>query len=108
MTPRPLANPFVHEELAGATQSTGWLDAWTSQVSPYASRTVGPGHRRRGGLRPRAPGVRLLVVKGIRHDYLGRNNAADSLLVWTHHMRNINAPQLRPRRGAGGNRGCPP
>jgi len=36
----------------------------------------------------REHGVKL-VVKGTGHDYLGRSNAADSLLVWTHHMREI-------------------
>jgi FAD/FMN-containing dehydrogenase len=30
-----------------------------------------------------------LVVKGTGHDYLGRSNAPDSLLVWTHNMRRI-------------------
>src|SRR5262249_57744856 len=33
-------------------------------------------------------GLRL-VVKGTGHDYLGRSNAAGSLLVWTHAMRKI-------------------
>src|SRR5437764_14472567 len=30
-----------------------------------------------------------LVVKGTGHDYLGRSNAPDSLLVWTHEMRRV-------------------
>lgn len=36
----------------------------------------------------REHGVRL-VVKGTGHDYLGRSNAPDSLLVWTHNMRDV-------------------
>ncbi len=30
-----------------------------------------------------------LVIKGTGHDYLGRSNAPDSLLVWTHKMRQV-------------------
>ena len=30
-----------------------------------------------------------IAVKGTGHDYLGRNLAPDSLLIWTHNMRKI-------------------
>ncbi len=30
-----------------------------------------------------------LVVKGTGHDYLGRSSASNSLLIWTHHMRQV-------------------
>ncbi len=86
---KALENPFVHEDLAGATQSTGWLDAWTTEVSPYAVAAQSARDIAAAVDFAREHDVRL-VVKGTGHDYLGRNNAADSLLVWTHHMRNIN------------------
>ncbi|CAF2668844.1 unnamed protein product [Rotaria sp. Silwood2] len=31
-----------------------------------------------------------LVIKSTGHDYLGRSTAADSLLLWLHHMKNMN------------------
>jgi FAD/FMN-containing dehydrogenase len=31
-----LKNPFFNEDEPGATQTTGWLDAWAASVSPYA------------------------------------------------------------------------
>ena len=86
---KALENPFVHEGLAGATQSTGWLDAWTAAVSPYAVAATSAADISAAVDFARDNAVRL-VVKGTGHDYLGRNNAPDSLLVWTHHMRNIN------------------
>lgn len=86
---RSLQNPFVHEDHAGATQSTGWLDAWQSAVSPYAVAAESAEDIAAAVDFAREHDVRL-VVKGAGHDYLGRNNAPDSLLVWTHHMRNIN------------------
>ena len=47
-----------------------------------------------------------LVVKGTGHDYLGRSNAADSLLVWTHRMREVTFhPDFRI---AGAGTGAPP
>ncbi|WP_296946049.1 FAD-binding oxidoreductase [uncultured Massilia sp.] len=70
------------------TQSSGWQDAWVSQVSPYAvaartAQDVAAAVRfaRRHGLR--------LVVKGGGHSYLGTSNAPDSLLVWTRAMNDI-------------------
>ena len=36
----------------------------------------------------RQHGIRL-VIKGTGHDYLGRSNAPDSLLIWTHNMRDV-------------------
>lgn len=84
-----LENPFFHEDHAGATQSTGWLDAWTAAVSPYAIAAESADDIAAAVDFAREHDVRL-VVKGAGHDYLGRNTAPDSLLVWTHPMRTIN------------------
>lgn len=83
-----LRNPFWNEEQPGALQSTGWYKAWRAVASPYAvkannTRDIVEAVRFAG-----QHGIKL-VVKGTGHDYLGRNCAADSLLVWTHEMREI-------------------
>jgi FAD/FMN-containing dehydrogenase len=83
-----LRNPFVIEDHPGAFQTTGWAGAFTSEPSPHAvvaaevedivaAVEFANEHRVR------------LVVKGTGHDYLGRSSARDSLLVWTHGMREV-------------------
>lgn len=84
-----MKNPFFHEDQAGSTQSTGWMDAWQTAVSPYAVEAETAQDVAAAVDFAREHGIRL-VVKGAGHDYLGRNNAPDSLLVWTHRMRNVN------------------
>lgn len=83
-----LKNPFWNEEQPGSLQSTGWYKAWTAAASPKAVRAKQAGDIVAAVNFARDNGVRL-VVKGTGHDYLGRSNAADSLLVWTHDMREI-------------------
>ena len=83
-----LKNPFWNEEQPGAQQSTGWFEAWSAVASPYAVRAQRTEDIVAAVNFARDNGVKL-VVKGTGHDYLGRNCAADSLLVWTHDMRKI-------------------
>ena len=83
-----LKNPFWNEEQPGALQSTGWYQAWTAAASPKAVRAKQVGDIVAAVNFARDNDVKL-VVKGTGHDYLGRSNAADSLLVWTHDMREI-------------------
>jgi FAD/FMN-containing dehydrogenase len=83
-----LKNPFWNEEQPGALQSTGWYGAWTAAASPYAVRAQQTSDIVAAVNFARENNVKL-VVKGTGHDYLGRNMAPDSLLVWTHDMRNI-------------------
>ncbi len=82
------ANPYALGDDVALTQSFGWVDAWTSSPSVYAvaarnSRDVAAAvdFARRHRLR--------LVVKGGGHSYQGTSNAADSLLVWTRRMHEI-------------------
>ena len=84
-----LQNPFVIEEYPWGTQSTGWLNAWSAESSPYvvvansaADIVAAVKFAKKHHLK--------LVVKGTGHDYLGRSCAPHSLLIWTHLMRNIN------------------
>jgi len=83
-----LRNPFWNEDQPGALQTNGWLDAWENQVSPYAVAAESAADIAAAVNFARDKRVRL-VVKGTGHDYLGRSNAADSLLVWTHRMREV-------------------
>jgi FAD/FMN-containing dehydrogenase len=85
---KALRNPFFIGEQAGATQSSGWVDAWMFAPSVYAvaAKTsedvvAAVNFARQHNLR--------LVVKGGGHSYLGTSNAPDSLLVWTRAMDNI-------------------
>ena len=83
-----LASPYFIGEQPGGTQTSGWLDAWTSAPSAYAvaARTTADvvaavNFAREHDLR--------LVVKGGGHSYQGTSNSPDSLLVWTRDMHAI-------------------
>jgi FAD/FMN-containing dehydrogenase len=85
---KAMKNPYFIGDDLSLTQTTGWVDAWTSMPSAYAvaarnaadvAATVDFARERR--LR--------LVVKGGGHSYLGTSSSADSLLVWTRPMRDI-------------------
>lgn len=94
-----ILNPFELQEYSWGTQSTGWVDAWDAVPSPYvvaARKTqdivAAVNFAKKHNLK--------LVVKGTGHDYLGRSNAPDSLLVWTHHMRQIEMQDAFIPKGA--------
>lgn len=83
-----IKNPYFIGDHPALTQTSGWQDAWTSQVSAYAvpardARDVAAAVKfsRRHNLR--------LVVKGGGHSYMGASNAPDSLLVWTRAMNAV-------------------
>jgi FAD/FMN-containing dehydrogenase len=83
-----LKNTFHIGDQPALTQTSGWLDAWTSQPSAYAVAAkstadvvAAVNFARRYNLR--------LVVKGGGHSYQGTSGSPDSLLVWTRHMNDI-------------------
>jgi hypothetical protein len=85
---RELKNPYYIGDQPGLTQTSGWVDAWTSASGVYAvaaaetADVVAPVNcARENNLR--------LVVKGGGHSYQGTSNAADSLLIWTRAMNGI-------------------
>lgn len=85
---RRLKNPWYIGDNVALTQTTGWVDAWTSSPSVYAVAarnsvevTAAVNFARTHRLR--------LVVKGGGHSYQGTSNAPDSLLVWTRPMDRI-------------------
>jgi FAD/FMN-containing dehydrogenase len=85
---RELTNPYYVGDQPALTQSSGWLDAWTSAPSVYAVAAAtatdvvaAVNFARKHNLR--------LVVKGGGHSYQGTSNSADSLLIWTRHMNRV-------------------
>ncbi|HYZ71966.1 MAG TPA: FAD-binding oxidoreductase [Chthoniobacterales bacterium] len=83
-----LQNPFYIGDQPGATQSTGWVDAWMSAPSAYAIAAQTTDDVVAGVNFARTNNLRL-VVKGGAHSYLGGSNAADSLLIWTRAMNQV-------------------
>lgn len=81
-------NPYFIQNNPGATQSQGWLNAWENQQSTYAVEAANTHDIVAAVNFARLHHIKL-VIKGASHDYLGRNNAANSLLIWTHKMRDI-------------------
>ena len=83
-----LRSTFEIGDQPGLTQTSGWLDAWTSRPSAYAvaAKTTqdvvaAVNFARRHRLR--------LAVKGGGHSYQGTSAAPDSLLIWTRHMNDV-------------------
>jgi len=96
-----MKNPYFIGEQAGGTQTSGWLEGWTSAPSAYAvviRRTedvvAAVNFARDNNLR--------LVVKGGGHSYQGTSNAADSLLIWTREMNQVTLHDSFVAEGCGG------
>ena len=85
---RNLRNPFFILDHANLTQTSGWVDAWTSRPSAYAVAAKSASDVAAAVNFAREHKLRL-VVKGAGHSYQGTSDAPDSLLVWTHHMQDI-------------------
>jgi FAD/FMN-containing dehydrogenase len=85
---KDLQNPFYIGDQPGATQTTGWVDAWMSAPSVYAIAAQTTDDVVAGVNFARTNHLRL-VVKGGGHSYVGGSNAADSLLIWTRAMNKV-------------------
>src|ERR1043166_158187 len=85
---RASSNPFALQDDPAATESRGWLGAWDGKPRAYAVAAENAQDVAHAVAFAREHHLKL-VVKGTGHDYLGRSNAPDSLLVWTHPMRQI-------------------
>lgn len=85
---RNLKNPYYIGDHPALTQTSGWLDAWTSSPSVYAVTAEETADVVAAVDFARERNVRL-VVKGGGHSYQGTSNAPDSLLVWTRRMNDI-------------------
>ncbi|HTS43025.1 MAG TPA: FAD-binding oxidoreductase [Puia sp.] len=85
---RNIKNPYYVGDSPVITQTSGWLDAWSSSPSVYtvaakntADVVAAVNFARENNLR--------LVVRGGGHSYQGTSNAPDSLMIWTRAMDNI-------------------
>ncbi len=85
---RQLKNPYWIGDEPGLTQTLGWIDAWTSRPSLMAVAAESTADVTAAVQFANANRIPL-VVKGGGHSYFGNSNRADSLLVWTRHLRNI-------------------
>ena len=83
-----LRNPYFIGDNVALTQTLGYTDAWTSQPSVYAVKAQSAADVAAAVVFAREHKLRL-VVKGGGHSYLGTSNAADSMLVWTRAMHDI-------------------
>jgi FAD/FMN-containing dehydrogenase len=85
---RKLKNPYYIGDEPGLTQTSGWVDAWTSAPSIYAVAATKTEDVVAAVNCARENNLRL-VVKGGGHSYQGTSNSADSLLIWTRAMNSI-------------------
>lgn len=85
---KALKNPYYLGDEPSLTQTLGWTDAWTSQASVRAVAAESAADVAAAVDVARKYAVRL-VVKGGGHSYFGNSNAANSLLVWTRRMQQI-------------------
>lgn len=83
-----IRNPYYILDNANLTQTSGWVNAWTSQPSAYAVAAQSASDVAEAVTFAREHRVRL-VVKGAGHSFQGTSDAPDSLLVWTRHMDDI-------------------
>jgi FAD/FMN-containing dehydrogenase len=83
-----LKNPYYLGDQVALTQTSGWVDAWTSQPSAFAVAAETTADIVAAVNFARSHNLRL-VVKGGGHSYQGTSSAPDSLLVWTRRMNEI-------------------
>jgi FAD/FMN-containing dehydrogenase len=85
---RGLKNPWYIGDNIALTQTSGWVDAWTSTPGAYAVAARNTADVVAAVNFARTHRLRL-AVKGGGHSYQGTSNAPDSLLVWTRKMDRI-------------------
>ena len=85
---KEIRNPYFVSENPALTETSGWLDAWTSLPSTYAIKVrttddvvAAVNFARENNLQ--------LVVKGGGHSYQGTSESANSLMIWTREMNAI-------------------
>ncbi len=96
-----LKNPFYIGDEVGLTQTSGWIDAWTSQRSAYAVVAANTQDVIEAVNFARKHRLRL-VIKGGGHSYAGTSQAADSLLIWTRSMNAVVLHDAFIAQGCGG------
>ena len=98
---RKLKNPYYIGDEPGLTQTSGWVDAWTSAPSVYAVAATKIEDVVAAVTFARENNLRL-VVKGGGHSYQGTSSAPDSLLIWTRAMNKITMEDAFVGKGCDG------
>ncbi|TBR40192.1 MULTISPECIES: FAD-binding protein [Dyella] len=98
---RQIKNPYYIGDHPALTQTSGWVDAWTSQPSAWAVAAESTSDVVAAVNFARAHRLRL-VVKGGGHSYQGTSAAPDSLLIWTRRMNRIELHDAFVGQGCGG------
>jgi FAD/FMN-containing dehydrogenase len=104
---RELKNPYAIGDNPALTQTSGWIDGWTSSPSTYvvkAASAVDVAHAVNFAREHRL----RLVVKGGGHSYQGTSNAPSSLCVWTRAMDAIEMHDRFVGRGCEGHEAAVP
>ncbi|MGH7987631.1 MAG: FAD-dependent oxidoreductase [Candidatus Binataceae bacterium] len=83
-----IRNPYYVADEPGLTETLGWVDAWATKPGVYVVAARNANDIAAAVNFARDNDLRL-VVKGRGHSYLGASNAADSLMIWTRHMTDI-------------------
>lgn len=86
-----MSNDFVPPTYSASTEATGMgltLAGWQNLPSVYAVVAKSVEDISKAVTFAARHNLRL-VIKGAGHDYFGRSTAPSSLLVWTHHMDQI-------------------
>jgi FAD/FMN-containing dehydrogenase len=96
-----LSNPFFIGDQPGGTQVSGWLDAWTPAASAYALRARKGADVQQAINFARTHRLRL-AVKGGGHSYQGTSCAADSLLIWTRDLKQLEMHEAFVPQGCAG------
>jgi FAD/FMN-containing dehydrogenase len=96
-----LKNPFYVGDEVALTQTSGWVDAWTSQQSAYAVAAANTQDVIEAVNFARDHHLRL-VVRGGGHSYQGTSQAPDSLLIWTRSMNAVVLHDAFVPQGCGG------
>jgi FAD/FMN-containing dehydrogenase len=96
-----LKNPYFIGDQPALTQTSGWVDAWTSRPSAYAIAARNSADVVAAVNFAREHHLRL-VVKGGGHSYQGTSSAPDSLLVWTRHMNDVSLQENFVAQGCAG------
>jgi hypothetical protein len=98
---KDMRNPYFISDNPALTETSGWVDAWTSTPSAYAVKAQSTADVIAAVNFARENNLRL-VIKGGGHSYQGTSDAPDSLLIWMREMSGIRARCSRSL--AGGNR----
>jgi hypothetical protein len=85
---KEMRNPYFISDNPALTETSGWVDAWTSKPSTYAVKAQSTADVVAAVNFARENNLRL-VIKGGGHSYQGTSDAPDSLLIWTREMSGI-------------------